>query len=193
MKKTMLWVGVFLFVVGVAGLLAVAFYGSSAMMSGTNSYTLGTGATYRGGMMGNQNRNMSTELMRNMMTDFSKSSYASAGEKIYLSATGENGQALKASFDNNLMTMRGMMARHIACVNCHGENGKGGYLLPDGTTESADIRWSALDKAGFTATTFKKAVTEGTDEKGAALSPWMPQWTVTDKELADIEAYLKTL
>lgn len=193
MNKNMMMVGTLLLVIGVAGLLAVAFYGSSAMMSGTSDYSFRNDIVYPGTMMGNLNRNMSIELMGNMMTDFSKSDYESPGERIYLSATGNNGQRLQATFDNNLMPMRGMMARHIACVNCHGENGKGGFVFPDGTTESADIRWSTLEEEGFDAASFKAAVTEGVDEKGDALSPWMPQWTMGDEDLNDLIAYLKTL
>jgi mono/diheme cytochrome c family protein len=193
MNKNMMMVGALLLVIGVAGLLAVAFYGSSAMMSGTSDYSFRNDIVYPGTMMGNLNRGVSNELMGNMMTDFSKSSYASNGERIYLSSTGSNGQRLQATFDNNLVPMRGMMARHVACVNCHGENGKGGFVFPDGTTESADIRWSALEDEGFDADSFKAAVTGGKDEKGDALSPWMPLWTIGDEDLADLMDYLKTL
>lgn len=40
---------------------------------------------------------------------------------------------------------------------------------------------------------FKKAVTEGLDEKGKRLSVWMPRWDTTDKDLDELIAYLKTL
>jgi cytochrome c oxidase subunit II len=85
------------------------------------------------------------------------------------------------------------MSRHIACVNCHGVDGKGGLLFPDGITKSADIRWSSLAKEGFEQATFNKAVTKGLDESDQPLSTWMPRWTISDTDLNDLTVYLKTL
>jgi len=117
-----------------------------------------------------------------MMRDFSKSRYASSGEEIYLTGQSDKSGRVYSDF--------GMM--RIGCANCHGADGSGGMVFPDGT-ESADIRWKALAKEGFTEATVKRAITEGLDEKGEPLSGYMPRWTIGTQDLKDLIAYMKTL
>ena len=191
MHKTMVFIGVVFVLVGVTGLLAVAYYGSGMLVTETISTPSLTSAA-KNTMMGG-NSAVFTNLMQNMMTDFSKDTYASPGERIYLTATDSTGNELQAKLKVAGMSTQGMMSRRIACANCHGEDAKGDFLFPDGTTKSADIRWTTLETEGFDAASFKTAITEGTDEKGAALSDWMPRWTITDTQLKDLEVYLKTL
>lgn len=191
MNRHMILIGILFVVIGVAGLLGVAYYGSTLIFSETVStpkLATATGTTVTAG-----NSTVYSNLMQNMMADFSKTKYASPGERIFLTATDETGNSLQAKLDISGMPMQGMMSRRIACVNCHGEDAKGDFLFPDGTTKSADIRWITLESEGFDSATFKSAVTQGKDEKGAALSAWMPRWTITDTQLKDLEAYLKTL
>ncbi len=120
-------------------------------------------------------------MMNWMMRDFSKSSYSSNGERIFL--TGETA--------TGTVSAAGLRVR-IGCANCHGLDGSGGLVLPDGT-RSADIRWSTLTGEGFDEQIVKRAITSGVDEEGGQLSPYMPRWTMDPKSLDDIVAFLKTL
>lgn len=97
-----------------------------------------------------------------------------------------NGRGMNADLARNMM-------RPIACANCHGINGQGGFVFPDGKTVSADIRWETLTDEGFDTAKFKKTVTEGLDEKDERLSVWVPRWDITDKDLDELIVYLKTL
>lgn len=192
MNRTMILIGILFVLVGVAGLLGVAYYGSTLLFTDTVSTpTANTATVGSTNMMGAST--VYTNLMRNLMTDFSKDKYSSPGERLYLSGTDETGYALQAELDVSGNAIQTMMSRRIACANCHGEDAKGDFLFPDGTTKSADIRWVTLESEGFDSAKFKAAVTLGKDEKGASLSGWMPRWIMTDAQLKELEAYLKTL
>lgn len=117
----------------------------------------------------------------NMMRDFSRQTYASNGERIYLTGQSKSGN-VSANF--------GMMT--VGCVNCHKPDGSGGLAFPDGTN-SADIRPKTLAKEGFSESDLKRAITEGVDEKGDPLGDYMPRWTMSRQDLSDVIAYLKTL
>ena len=181
----MLIIGLILLCLGIAGLGSLVFYGSNFFFSDTISAPTTTVSTNDSAARAN--------LMRHLVTDYSKASYASPGEQIYLSATDKDGVRLSATYSGTGMPAQGMMSRHIACVNCHGTNAKGGLLFPDGVTKSADIRWSTLAKEGFEQATFNKAVTQGLDESDQPLSHWMPRWTISDADLNDLTIYLKAL
>lgn len=191
MHKTMLSVGILFVFVGICGLLAVAFYGSSIVSVETVSPPAITSTT-NSNMMGGNNT-VYTHMMRNLMSDFSKDTYASLGERIYLTATDEAGYAIESTLQGPGIPAAGMMTRRISCANCHGEDGTGNFLFPDGTTKSADIRWTTLVDDGFDSASFKTAVTLGKTPKGRTLSTWMPRFVMTDAQLKAVEDYLKTL
>jgi cytochrome c oxidase subunit II len=196
MKKAGFAVGILLIVAGVLGLLllAVYFIGYGSFVASPDSSFLQPNTSWMGsgGMMGN-GTGMNTDLIRNMMTSFAKSKYTSAGEKIYLTSVNESGEIVTPVSGMGSLGMMSNMMRPIACANCHAINGKGGFLFPDNKTASADIRWEELKKAGFDEAKFKKAVTEGLDEKGERLSVWMPRWDIPDKDLNELITYLKSL
>jgi mono/diheme cytochrome c family protein len=116
-----------------------------------------------------------------MMRDFRKAKYSSNGERIFLTGQSESG-GVSGGF--------GMM--RLGCANCHRADGSGDLAFPDGTV-TADIRHDALAEEGFTDATIKRAITDGVDEKGDELSSYMPRWTMSNKDLNDLVAYLKTL
>ena len=60
------------------------------------------------------------------------------------------------------------------------------------TMDSKDIRWSALQKE-FDAEKFRLAVVKGQDPDGTQLKPDMPRWNISNADLADLIAFLKTL
>lgn len=136
---------------------------------------------------------VSSDLAQNMMMNFSKSTYSSAGEKIFLTSVNENGDIILPSSGEGGISMMANMMRPIACVNCHDINGKGGFVFPQGKVASADIRWESLKAEGFDEAKFKLAVIEGLDEGGKPLSVWMPRWNMSDKDIDSLITYIKTL
>ena len=92
-----------------------------------------------------------------------------------------------------------MMQGRLACVNCHGSEGKGGTInMMMLRLDVPNITWTELtaqvsDHPPFTEETVKRAITQGVDESGAALKYYMPRWQMSDNDLNDLVNYLKTL
>ena len=91
------------------------------------------------------------------------------------------------------------MMHRIACVNCHGEDGKGGaVILMMGSIEVPDITWPELTgphehHEPFTEETIKQAITDGVEPNGEELDFFMPRWQMADEDLDDLIEYIKTL
>ena len=200
-NKRLLTYAIVMFAVGIFGLIGVAgFYFSNygSFVSSPGNGWMAPNAAWMGssGMMGRglyTTPSVSSDLAQNMMASFAKSTYKSAGEKIFLTSVDENGYVILPSTGAGSLNMMSNMMRPIACVNCHDISGKGGFVFPQGKVASADIRWQSLQAAGFDEAKFKSAVTEWLDDKGKPLSAWMPRWNISDKDLDILIAYLKTL
>lgn len=205
MKRTGLWVGLLILSIGIVGLIGTGLYYFlyyPSLVSSPETTILSPGTTWMPMMGGN----VDTRLLQNMMTNFAKSSYESNGERIYLTGVDEDGNLIIPTSAPSPFTHMWRMMRPVACVHCHGIDGKGDFAFPDGT-KSADIRWKTLTSEKhaekeaaekekhkpFTEKTFKKAVTEGIEPNGERLSVYMPRWKMPDKDLDDLIAYLKTL
>ena len=89
----------------------------------------------------------------------------------------------------------------LACVTCHGPDGKGGQVrMMMSSFTAPDIRYSTLtavsqgmDHPPYTDETIKQAITQGVDPGGNALNFPMPRWSMSDQDLNDLIGYLKTL
>lgn len=108
-----------------------------------------------------------------------------------------------------MMGGRGMMGGgQLACADCHGSGGRGGrHLMHMTVMDAPDIRWSTLTEAEHDAhgeegemehppydeETFKQAVSQGLDPGGDSLESAMPRWRMTEQDLDDLMAYLRTL
>src|SRR3989304_5198743 len=92
------------------------------------------------------------------------------------------------------------------CVSCHGVSGRGGVPVMMGTAIPADIRYAALttedahekgkeeeEHPPYTDELIKRAITQGLDPAGKSLDWTMPRWQMTEEDLNDLIAYLKTL
>jgi cytochrome c oxidase subunit 2 len=147
--------------------------------------------------------------------------YASNGERIYFTATSANGPISYTGGPSGGMILaparsagvggRGMM--ELACADCHGRDGRGGeHVVAMTAIDAPDIRWSTLtesehgeqstqgqgkegemDHPPYTEQTFKRAVTQGLDPAGNPLEPAMPRWNMSNQDLDDLIAFLKTL
>jgi cytochrome c553 len=126
-------------------------------------------------------------------TAWGSGAFGSNGERIYFTSTSERGTAITYTSgprSNNWMMGNGQ----LACASCHGPNGKGGKhsMGMMQVMDAKDIRWSVLQDE-FDAEKFRLAVTEGQDPDGSQLNTDMPRWNISDKDLADLIAFLKIL
>lgn len=80
------------------------------------------------------------------------------------------------------------------CAACHRANGSGGLRLPGGVT-SADLRHRALvtgQKPPYTLSLLERAISTGVDNTGHHLSPVMPHWRMSQRDLHDVAEYVLT-
>ena len=130
--------------------------------------------------------------------------YDSNGERIYFTATSNSGQPIEAE----MLGMRRMQPGMIACVNCHGPEGRGGTVtMMMETFKVPDIRYSTLTAAEhgqdneddhenhppYTDEAIKRAITQGLDPAGEPLDWPMPNWRMSGSDLEDLVSYLKSL
>ena len=127
--------------------------------------------------------------------------FGSLDERIFLSGTDENGNVIPRSTPS----MYGMMFGQAGCAGCHGRDGRGGTVgAMMGSFRTPDIRWSSLTSdqgshpdgqahAAYDEASFARAVRDGIDPEGDRLNAPMPQWRLTDAEMAALVAHLKGL
>jgi len=128
--------------------------------------------------------------------------YASNGERIYFTATNDQGEYISYTEGP---AYGGMMGGRLACVSCHGEDGRGGlHWMHMQQMDAPDIRYSALindhDEGGeemqmeeYDLEVFRNAVVLGQHPDGDSLSDGMPRWEMSDSDLSDLLDFLKTL
>ena len=122
------------------------------------------------------------------------SDFKSNGERIYFTATSNSGEQIIASTGH--MTMHSGM---MSCATCHGSDGKGGAgRMMMWSFEAPDIRYSSLtvgrdEEQPFTDDLIKRAITKGIDSDGKRIESPMPVWQMSEGDLNDLLAYLKTL
>lgn len=129
-----------------------------------------------------------------------KTRYASNGERIYYTGVSEQTGPIPLRGGPPWLAMHGG-----GCVNCHGVSGRGGVPVMMGTGIPADIRYAALTEEEAHAKSkeeahppysdelIKRAITQGVDPAGKSLDWTMPRWQMSEQDLNDLIAYLKTL
>jgi hypothetical protein len=94
----------------------------------------------------------------------------------------------------------------MACVTCHGPDGKGGLYLAMGIVRTPNIQYGVLTgqtvpeeeteehpHVPYNDELIKQAITEGLEPDGEPLNPFMPRWSMAAPDLEDLLAFLKTL
>lgn len=79
-----------------------------------------------------------------------------------------------------------------ACIDCHRANGAGGLKFPENVV-SADLRRHALiedQKHPYTIRLLMRAISTGIDNEGQKLSPVMPRWRMSARDLHDVASYV---
>lgn len=121
------------------------------------------------------------------------------GKQIYLFGTSASGREITALMGGGSTEVP---ASALTCVNCHGYDGKG---RPEGGVLPSDITEAALRKPygvthpngrthpPYTDRFLRRAITQGIDPAGNALSPTMPVYRLTQEEVNDLITYLRRL
>jgi mono/diheme cytochrome c family protein len=129
----------------------------------------------------------------------SDQAYESNGEQIYFTATSQRGTAITSDMQH------GMMRGAVACVDCHGSEGRGGRVrVMMRVVTVPDIRYETLtqemghkeDDDGhppYTDETIRRAITQGIDPAGNPLEWPMPAWNMAEDDLDDLLAFLRIL
>jgi len=89
----------------------------------------------------------------------------------------------------------------FACATCHGAHGEGGR---EGGVDTPPLNWKRLTspsvssvtgrrRDAYTPETLRRAITAGVDPSGARLYPGMPLYTMPEKDLTELLAYLEHL
>jgi mono/diheme cytochrome c family protein len=157
-------------------------------------------------------RNVAPGPMMNPGNDWlANDRYESNGERIYFTATNDQGERIQYSGGQSFGGMMG--GGPLACASCHGPDGRGGvHTMHMDVMEAPDIRYSAMsgevdehgdnnqelddhadDHGVYDIEDFHLAVVEGKHPNGDDLSRDMPRWIMSDEELADLFDYLKSL
>jgi hypothetical protein len=129
-------------------------------------------------------------------------SFTSNGQRIFFSATDQSGRTLPYTGGPLFGGM--MMSGYLTCAACHGNDGDGGtHTIGMQTIDAPAINYSGLVEMkkqdsgsapdGYTLDDFRGAVVEGQDTAGKPLNQNMPRWQISDRDLADLLAFLKTL
>jgi len=128
--------------------------------------------------------------------------FASAGQRIYYTGLDADGRAIPRTIAGGGMMGLGMMGG-VACVDCHGEDGRGGRIgMMFGAVDIPDIRYSTLTTTrsedgttipAWTESDIARAIRDGVEPDGQRLKAPMPRWNMTDTELTDVISYLKEL
>jgi mono/diheme cytochrome c family protein len=140
------------------------------------------------------------------------------GRRLYREGILPSGAPLRAELPGGVV----LQGAPAACVSCHRPSGSGGVegqaFVPPVTAVALFKEWSprraelfgklyqehltpaALarlhslgTRPAYTAETLAAALRDGRDPTGRALDPLMPRYRLTDKEAADLAAYLHTL
>jgi cytochrome c oxidase subunit 2 len=131
------------------------------------------------------------------------SGFTSLGQQIYYTGT-DAARPIPRTIAGWGMMGGGMMGQ-VACVNCHGEDGRGGPLptmMFFGTLDIPDIRYSVLTNPrsqdgttlpAWTDADIARAIRDGVEPTGQRLKAPMPRWDMTDADLRETIAYLKEL
>jgi hypothetical protein len=126
-------------------------------------------------------------------TGWGAGAFGSNGERIYFTVTSERGTSITYT-GGPASSGWMMMGGQLACVSCHGPNGRGGKHNMGMTQvmDAKDIRWKVLQPE-FDAEKFRLAVVKGQDPDGTQLKPDMPRWNISGDDVADLIVFLKTL
>lgn len=196
MKRRIPLLGLALILIGVGGLAWLsAFERPPWARFGWTGRPWGTGGFFMGPRMG-------PGMMGGWPTGwYGRRHSTSNGERIYYTGVSVKTGPIPTTGGPMWMAHGG-----VGCVVCHGVHGRGGVPVMMGTAIPEDIRYSVLTKGEepgkgkqemdhppYSDALIKRAITQGIDPVGKPLDWMMPRWQLSDQDLNDLIAYLKTL
>ena len=118
------------------------------------------------------------------------------GRQIYFTATSQRGTPITSDLQVGMMG-----SGTAACVTCHGPDARGGpvnfmmysFDAPDIRFKTLSSQAMAEDHPPYTVATLERAITQGVDPAGNPLQAPMPHWSMSQADLNDLIAYLKSL
>ncbi|QEH38560.1 hypothetical protein OJF2_71630 [Aquisphaera giovannonii] len=120
------------------------------------------------------------------------------GRVIYLNGESPSGGEITGVVGGSVP----VPARLLACVNCHGRDGRG---VAEGATVPSDVTWATLTRPygldrpdgrrrpPYTEGLLTRAIAMGLDSGGAPLDQAMPRYRLSIGDNADLIAYLRQL
>lgn len=137
----------------------------------------------------------SDSMHGHMNTNYSKSSYQSTGERIYLTGKSNANSPIVAIGGHHHMQMHGG-----SCATCHGPDREGGKRMwpsfwvtaPALTAHalSGDHSGDGHDHDTYDENSLKRAIIEGIRPDGETLDELMPRWQMSDQDLNALVHYL---
>ena len=134
----------------------------------------------------------------------SNRSNVSNAEQIYFTGVDAQGGRITYTGGPNFGGM--MMGSYLTCASCHGPDAHGGrHVMHMEVMDAPAIYYDALRTmmteesggtqaaGGYTLGDFRTAVIEGKHPDGDQLLTDMPRWQMSDQDLADLFAFLKTI
>jgi mono/diheme cytochrome c family protein len=126
------------------------------------------------------------------------------GGRIYFTSSDSEGNRIRYTGGPNFGGM--MMGSYLTCGACHGPDAHGGeHVMHMQTMYAPPIYYSALNSMmveesggtqepeGYNLEDFRKAVVDGEHPDGDKLDADMPRWEMSEQDLADLFAFLKTI
>lgn len=127
------------------------------------------------------------------------------GASIYFSSINSRGERIPYTGGPDFGGM--MTGAYLTCAACHGPEARGGvHQMQMQVMEAPDIRYVALsgetgeheegeeeEHGAYDLEDFRLAVVEDKHPDGALLDPNMPRWQISDEDLADLLAFLKSI
>lgn len=125
------------------------------------------------------------------------------GARIYFTAASERGTPVGYTGGPRLGGgMMGGFGPWLTCASCHGPEGRGGtHLMHMRVMTAPDIRYAALAgmpelkgrQRAYDIDDFRMTVEQGRHPDGEQLEADMPRWQMSDADLADLFAFLRSL
>lgn len=114
--------------------------------------------------------------------------------------------AMGGGMGSGMMGSRRSVVQSMTCASCHGADGSGGRYLAMGSVRTPSIQHDALASPGdgtddgdhddhppYDDESLKGAIAAGVDPAGEPLDGFMPRWSMSEADLADLVEFLKTL
>jgi cytochrome c553 len=127
------------------------------------------------------------------------------GARIYYTGASQRGGPISrtggSAFGGSMMGMGGARS-WLTCASCHGPEGRGGiHAMHMSVMKAPDIRYAALStmpelkgrQSPYGLDDFRKTVQGGRHPDGEQLDSDMPRWEMSEADLSDLFAFLKSL